>query len=157
MTSRADSRDLALGGLLIGIGLLASVIAGGYGHGTLRFMGPGFAPTWLGRGLAVLGALILIRGLRAAAPAPWGTVPWRALVLIPSAVLVFGLVVPRGGLLLACLAAALTAALAVPGLRLGAAVLVSAALAAGFTLLFAVLLRVPLPLWPEGVAWRLPG
>ena len=148
---RAFAPDLALGGLLVAIGAAAAWIASGYPQGTLRFMGPGYAPLWLGLIILCLGLAIMARGVRAAgerSPDP-SPVPWRALLLVAVAPLVFGLVVPKGGLVLASLATALTVSAAIPGMNLRKALTTAAALAGGFTLIFAVLLKVPLSVWPS--------
>lgn len=146
---RTINKDYVLGALLMALGGGAAFIAGGYPQGTLRFMGPGFVPSWLGRIIVLLGIAIMFRGILSAKHVDWSALPWRALVLVPGATVLFGVMVPRLGLLTACAIAALATCLAVRGLLLRQALVISATLAAGFTLLFAVLLKVPLPMWPS--------
>lgn len=145
----ALNKDFVLGGLLMALGAGAAFIAGGYPQGTLRFMGPGFVPNWLGRIIVLLGLLIVLRGIIAARHSGWGEVPWRALVLVPGATVLFGLMVPRLGLLFSCAIAALATCYAMRGVVLKQALVTSAVIAAVFTLLFAILLKVPLPVWPS--------
>ncbi len=145
----AINKDYVLGFILIALGVGAAYIASGYPQGTLRFMGPGFVPNWLGRFIALLGVAILIRGLFHSERQTWDNVPWRALVLVPLATILFGIMVPRLGLLISCGVSALAVCAAVRGQRLPQALVVSLSMAGGFTLLFAILLKVPLPILPS--------
>lgn len=147
--TRAINKDFVLGALLMALGAGAALIASGYPQGTLRFMGPGFVPNWLGRIIVLLGIAIVLRGMISARHADWSAVPWRGLLLVPGATVLFGLMVPRLGLLIACATAALATCCAMRGTLLRQALVIAAALAAGFTLLFAILLKVPLPVWPS--------
>jgi hypothetical protein len=74
-------------------------------------MGPGFFPAVIGGLLLCLGLVIAADGARRPSAETWGPVPWRAVMLIPAGLVLFGLVMrPLGllpALLLLCLCAAL--------------------------------------------------
>jgi len=144
-------RDLGdiLGGLLmIVIGLFAVWYAQRYAFGSPRQMGPGFFPVVLGWVLAGLGVLILLPALRRAGePVKFELKP---LIVIVSAVAIFGFTLRPLGLVLATM---LTVALAAAADRnfspLGRVVL-PVVLAAMIWLVFRVGLGMNLPVWPRG-------
>jgi hypothetical protein len=92
------NKDLAAGLIFIAIGGFFALDA--WFHlriGRALSMGPGYFPVILGGLLAALGASIAASGLRHGA-APIGTIPWRGLVLVLGAILVFSATVRGAGL-----------------------------------------------------------
>lgn len=77
----------------------------------------------------------------------------RALTAAVVAVIILAFGARSVGLLPAILAAGSVAALGVPGVSVGRALLIGACLALGFSLLFVGLLRQPLPLLPWSFGW----
>jgi hypothetical protein len=93
-----NKKDAAAGALfaLIGIGFGASSLL----HlrmGTLTRMGPGYFPLVIAGVLIGLGLLIAGKSI-GQSPSALGSVPWRGLVLVLAAPLVFGLTVEGLGL-----------------------------------------------------------
>lgn len=142
------SKDLGSGLLFT----LAGAAAATYAYATLRIgtpfkMGPGFFPLVLSLMLIVLGlAKCLVATMRPNIEA-WGPVPWRALVLIPAAMVIFGLVARPLGMIPSLVILCMIAAYASREMGLVRALILSAAMTAFCVLVFGFLLRVPLPLW----------
>ena len=91
-------RDVIAGTLFVLIGAFALVVARGYPVGSAMRMGPGYFPAVLGALLIVLGACVGLRAfrLRDWAPVDWG---WKPLAWISAAMLLFGFLMPRFGLI----------------------------------------------------------
>jgi Tripartite tricarboxylate transporter TctB family len=87
-----------IGGLLT-LGLAAGVLveSSQYGRGSILRMGPGYFPTLLGILLVVLGALLVLRGLRRGG-GPLVVPDWRAMLCVSAALGLFALTLPRFGL-----------------------------------------------------------
>lgn len=91
-----DRRDFWAGLMLIGFGLLAIVIARNYSFGTTLRMGPGYFPSVLG-GLLILGGLwVTAKGLRSEERIE-GDWSFRALIVIPLSLVLFGFLMERAG------------------------------------------------------------
>ena len=90
------SKDVWAGLLLIVVGGLALALARGYPLGTAMRMGPGYFPMALGALLVVLGGYILAKGLRGGEEIEAGWSP-RALIVLPLALVLFGVLMDRAG------------------------------------------------------------
>jgi len=139
-------KDLLAGGVFAGFGLAFAVTASTYEVGTPLRMGPGFFPLALGGVLVVLGVLIAVTGFVAANGAELGSVPWRPLVLLLGAVLLFGFTVRDLGLVPSLFASVLLAAFAGRGVRPVPAVVIAASLTALSVLIFVYGLQLRLSL-----------
>ena len=91
-------RDLLAGLIFVAFGLTFAGISLTYDLGVALRMGPGYFPFVLGLLLTLLGLAIAIEGFLKSEDTPIGTIPWRGLLLITAAVVVFGLGVKRLGL-----------------------------------------------------------
>ncbi|WP_157928824.1 tripartite tricarboxylate transporter TctB family protein [Pararhizobium haloflavum] len=143
------SKDFLAGVVSIGIGLFLIIHGIDYGIGTPQRMGSGFFPVGLGALLGFIG-LALLWGARHTRE-PVEGFRLRALIIIPLAILSFGLLLPRVGFLPAGAFTVVLAGIAdrrssVPTLLIVAAVVVTSC-----WLLFSQGLSVRLPL----VAWDL--
>jgi putative tricarboxylic transport membrane protein len=141
-----NRRDLACGAAFAGIGAFFA------GHAWIRLpigtafqMGPGFFPIVLGIALMAFGVAILLRA--------WGShidvpreVPWRAIILVTAAVLIFGVFVRPLGFAPAVALASFTAAMAMRQSTMLSALGLTAALTVFNTAVFVVGLRMPYPL-----------
>jgi hypothetical protein len=93
-------RDALAGAIFIALGLTFVFGAMGLERGTAFRMGPGYFPLVLAGLLILIGAAIALRALREEAIAiHMHAVPWRGLVLILAAPVLFGLTVQGLGLL----------------------------------------------------------
>jgi hypothetical protein len=90
------SKDFWGGLMLVAVGVAAALIARGYPFGTALRMGPGYFPTVLGGILALFGLYLVAKSLRHREPIEGG---WslRALVILPLALILFGILMDRAG------------------------------------------------------------
>jgi hypothetical protein len=143
--------DLAAGLLFTALGTAfcaQSVL--GLPLGTAFRMGPGFFPAFVGGLLVLLGLIIALKGwhvARSAAPSDdWGRVPWRAILLIPGALVLFGLAMRPLGLLPALLILCFLAGLAAGRMSLLRVAVLAVATTAVCVGIFSFGLGVSLPL-----------
>jgi hypothetical protein len=154
--SRVISNEWIPPGLFfIALGAAALWISRDYPLGDLNRMGPGYFPRMLSLGMIGLGVMIVLRGLPELAGArdldakDLGARHDLRFGLIPVAMVAFGLSVERVGLL-----AALALTIAIAGAahreaRIKEVAISMVALIALLVLIFVVVLRLPLRLWPE--------
>lgn len=108
-TALTSNRDVLAGLLFIVIGAGGFLIARSYPFGTLQEMGPGFFPRVLGVVLMAFGAITLLRGLKSGeeVQGAWG---WRSLAALCAALVAFGWLMERLGLVPAVLVLVVTSA-----------------------------------------------
>jgi hypothetical protein len=119
-----------------------------YPIGVALRMGPGYIPRALLMILLGLGLVIAARGIAVEEPAEGGWA-WRPLIVIPAAMLLFGLAVERFGLVIATLAVVLTSSLAWHSYRIVETLAVGAALAGFAVAVFVWALGLHIPVWPS--------
>ena len=141
-----DVKDLGAGVIFIGIGLLFGVGATDLDLGTALRMGPGYFPLILAGLLVALGLAIVVSGLGHSA-ADRLRVPWRGLVLILAAPVLFGFTVRGLGLAPALALVALISAFASRRMSVALAVGLSLGLTAFCVLVFSFGLGLPLRLF----------
>ncbi len=119
----------------------------GLSFGSAFRMGPGFFPAVVGGLLLTLGFVIAIKGWVAAnGMVDLATVPWRAVVLFPVGLILFGAAMRPLGMVIALLVLCFCSSLAVKGMKLSRAVLLSLAITALCIAVFSVGLGLNLPL-----------
>ena len=142
--------------MFLGFGLAALHIADrDLPMGTLMRMGPGNFPAWLGAILSFFGLFIAARGLWRLRPeeirgrSP-DSLQWtiRPVACIVGAMVAFGFVMPRYGLVPALLAMFLVNAFAARDIRWGETVAVTLVLTAFAVIVFVGLLKLPFQLFP---------
>jgi putative tricarboxylic transport membrane protein len=106
-----ERRDVWAGVLLIAIGAAALLIARNYPFGSSLRMGPGYFPVILGALLIVFGLVILASGLRGTQQIE-GSWSLRALIFLPLALVLFGVLMAHAGFVPAMLALIFASALA---------------------------------------------
>jgi hypothetical protein len=154
-----DQRDFVAGIMFAAIGVAFAVGATRYSVGTSGRMGPGYFPLILGLVLAGLGSVVMIKALISRsdaedAPGPW---PWKPIFFILGANILFGILIgglpsiglPPMGLIAAIVVVTFVASAAGQEFSWGKVALLALALAAGSYLVFILLLRLVLPIWPE--------
>jgi len=141
-------QDILAGLIFVAFGVGFAGLATAYEVGTPVRMGPGYFPLVLGGLLAVLGGSIVVKAFldRDREAETVGAIPWRAVVLILAAVLVFGFTVRGLGLVPATFIAALMSAFASRGTSMVRVALVSIGLTIVCVLVFVVALSLRLPL-----------
>jgi hypothetical protein len=154
MTRQRLSNDAMAGGLLLLAGGCLLGLTWHYPSGTLSDIGPGMILQLSGGIIAVLGALMLLRGLRQTATKEStreeGRMALRPFV-VPAAMAAFGLLLPWLGLALTAVLTAFAASFGSASLRMHERVVAALVLATFVTLLFGYGLRLPVPIWPVSV------
>ena len=140
-------RDVAAGLFLLAFGAAIVTGAAGLRIGTPTRMGAGFLPLALGLLLALVGLVLTVQGARSADLLP-KIVSLRPLVALILAFLVFALMVEEAGLALSTFVVVIVSGFAIPGRKWRETVLYAALLALFAVLLFVVLLKLPLTVWP---------
>ena len=97
-----SQKDFWSGLMFVVTGLGFAAGATNYSFGTSARPGPGYFPFGLGILLAILGALVLFKSLTIESEGgdPIGHIGWKPLILIVTSVVVFGLVLPRLGMII---------------------------------------------------------
>ena len=144
-----NQRDFGAGVMYMVIGLFFSIVATNYSMGTAAKMGPGYFPFYLGILMFLLGLLVAVKAFSAKAAIE--AIPkfnWKIIAQITGAVVLYGLLLPRLGFLIAVVVLVFVAASASreftwKGTALNAAFLVT------FTYsVFVVGLKLQFPLLP---------
>jgi hypothetical protein len=141
-----DSKDFWSGIMLIAIGAGALIIGRDYPFGTALRMGAGFFPLVLGAALVVFGVFFAIRGLRSHDRIE-GNWSLRALVILPLAFILFGLLMQYAGFVPALFALIVGSAAAGTEFRLVEVLLLAAFLTAVCVAVFIWALGLPYPLF----------
>jgi len=139
-------RDQIAGLIFVAFGLAFAGTALTYDLGSALRMGPGYFPLVLGGLLVLLGLAIAAEGYLRGREAPIGPIPWRGLLFLTAAVLVFGLFVRRLGLAPALFLTVLLAAFSSERTSLLAALAMAAGLTIVCVLIFVEGLGIPVPL-----------
>src|SRR5262245_57899206 len=142
----ADNKDFWAGLMLIVSGAVTMYIARNYAFGTTLRMGPGYFPTVLGGILILFGIYLLVTGLRSDEKIK-GAWSLRALIALPLAFVLFGVLMTYAGFVPALLVLIFGSALASPQFRLGEVLLLSVLLTALSVALFVWALGLPYPLF----------
>ena len=98
------NKDLWAGLMYIGTGAIGMWIARDYPFGSALRMGPGYFPTVLGGIMIAMGIYVLVLGLRKDHEKIVGNWSIRALIILPVATVVFGLLMEHAGFIPAMLA-----------------------------------------------------
>jgi hypothetical protein len=146
MKIRAE-KDFWSGVMFLGFALVAIVAARGYSMGSGGKMGPGYFPMLLGIALAGLGALLVGRSL-ALAGTRVTRLQARPILMIVLGVILFGLMIPYLGLVVALATVTAVSAFASRESRPLEVAALAAVLAIFSVGIFVYALRLPLTIWP---------
>lgn len=138
--------DLIAGGLFVLLGSYFALEALNYPLGTPFRMGPGFMPVALGGVLVALGLAIVLKGMRGGENPEQHAPPWRAIALISGAVIFFGATVRGLGLVPAIFVTVAITAFASRMNNIVASLIIALGMTVMCTLVFAIGLRVTVPL-----------
>ncbi|CAH1649856.1 Tripartite tricarboxylate transporter TctB family protein [Chelatococcus asaccharovorans] len=128
--------DIGAGLFFIAAGMAGLWFGRGYALGSLAQMGPGFFPKVISAVLIGIGVTVAIRARHSEAADLFGNWPWRALVLIPAALILFGLFVPTFGIIPATLSLIILSGYASREARFGELLVLAVALTAFSILVF---------------------
>lgn len=141
-----DSKDFWSGVMLIAIGAAALYIGRDYPFGTALRMGAGFFPIVLGAMLVLFGVYFVARGLRSGDRIEGNWSP-RALVILPLAFVLFGVLMQHTGFVPALLVLVVGSAMAGTEFRLVEVLVLAVLLTAMCVALFIWALGLPYPLF----------
>lgn len=149
-----SQKDFWSGVMFVAIGVGFAWGALNYSFGTSARPGPGYFPFGLGVLMAVLGAIVLFKALTVETEGgdPIGNIAWKPLVLILSAVALFGLLLPRLGMVATLPVLIIVAAYAGDEFHLGEAIANSVVLTVFCWLVFVKGLSLTIPMWPTFLA-----
>ena len=143
-----NPKDFGSGCLFAGFGLAAVIIGSSYPVGTAARMGPGYFPRALGLILIVMGAVLILKSLRAAGSAITITT-LKPVFIVLGSVVVFGFTVIPLGLVLATILLIVLASTASHEFRWKEALVASVVLAAFVVAAFGYGLNLQLPILPS--------
>ena len=145
------SKDFLAGLVFLAIGAAAIVVAREYPFGSAMRMGSGYFPTVLGAILALFGMFLTVRGVRAGdgAAIAWG---WRPLAGVVGAMLVFGFLMPRLGMVPALVGMFFAAAAGGREFRVVEVLVLTAVMTAFAVVVFLYVLKLPFQFLP-GMYW----
>ena len=144
-----NQRDFGAGIMYMVIGLFFTIVATQYPMGTAAKMGPGYFPFWLGILMTLIGLLVLVKSMGAKAAIE--SIPkfnWKIIAQITGSVVLYGLLLPRMGFLVAVVVLVLVSASASKEFTWKGS-LINAAFLVTFTYsVFVVGLKLQFPLLP---------
>jgi hypothetical protein len=145
-----SQRDFVSGLMFLVVGVAFAWGATEYSFGTSARPGPGYFPFGLGILLAILGALVLFKALTLESEGgdPIGKIAWRPLLVIVAAVALFGVALPRLGLICTLPLLITMSALAGQEFQWRDVLISSVVLTLGSWALFIWGLKLTIPVWP---------
>jgi hypothetical protein len=138
-------KDFWIGVIFICVGLAAIIIGRDYPMGTAGRMGPAYFPSVLGGILTLIGLIGIIRSFFVKGEAI-DRFAVKELVIIISAILLFGFLVRGAGLIVATIVLVMMSSYAYPKFRWGPSLLLAVGLTAFSVLVFVKLLGLPMPI-----------
>lgn len=134
--------------LFLIVGILFSTWATSYTVGAASNMGPGYFPFMLGIILAILGALNLLKSIASKEIKIPANIAWRPLILILLANILFGVLLPSMGLVVAVFALVIVSSYAIPNTSIKETILLATLLSVASCIVFAWALSMPIPILP---------
>jgi len=157
-----SQKDFFSGLMFMGVGVAFAWGAAGYTIGSGARMGPGYFPLVLGVLLAILGGVITFKSLvvETVDGDKLGSWAWRPLFFIIMANLSFGALLgglpviglPSMGMVVAIFALTVIASLADGKFHMRDVLILGGVLSAGSYVVFIMLLKLQLPVWPVFIA-----
>lgn len=146
-----SQRDFWSGLMFVAIGVFFGVGSRNYHLGDSARPGPGFFPLLLSIVMVILGAIVLFKSLTIESEGgdPIGRVAWRPVLAIIGSVVIFGLILPRVGMVIALPVLVIVSALAGDEFRWRDAIVTSIVLTGFSWLIFVWGLSLTIPLWPN--------
>ncbi|MBC7138217.1 MAG: tripartite tricarboxylate transporter TctB family protein [Defluviimonas sp.] len=144
---QANLKDLGAGAIFILAGSVYGSMAWfGLPIGQALNMGPGYFPIVLSAMLIILGLAIAGRGfIDISGREPFGVVPWRGVVMLSLATVVFAALIEKLGMLPGVFLTCFLASLANPKAKLRNSLVSSLSIAIFCTAVFAYGIRLPIP------------
>ena len=149
-----SQRDFWSGVMFIVIGGGFAIGATNYSMGVSARPGPGYFPLILSSIMVLLGAIVLFKSLTIESEGGdlVGPFAWRPLIVVVVAISVFGLLLPRAGMLITLPILVALTSLAGDEFRWKGVVAAAVVLTAASYLIFIVGLKLTIPVWPSFMA-----
>jgi hypothetical protein len=149
-----SQKDFWSGLMFVATGLGFAAGATNYSFGSSARPGPGYFPFGLGILLAILGAAVLFKSLTVETEGgdPVGAIPWRPLLLITLGVVLFGVALPKLGMIISLPILIMVSSLAGDEFRLKEVIVNIIVLTIGSWAIFIKGLSLVIPLWPTFLA-----
>ena len=147
MTIRAP-KDFWAGVMFCGFAAIGILAARGYSLGSAGKMGPGYFPSVLSGLLMLFGAAAIIRSFVSKNPEEVGAFAWKPLFIILGAVLLFGFMLPRVGMVISLPILVLISAYASDEHTWVGTIVNATILTVMSWLVFVVGLKLTIPMWP---------
>ena len=137
--------------MFIVVGISFTIGATNYSFGSSARPGPGYFPFGLGLLMAVLGGMVLFGSLTVETEDgdKIGAFAWKPLIVIVASVIVFGLLLPRLGMIATLPILVVMSAAAGDEFHWKDALINAVILTAGSWLIFIKGLNLTIPLWPS--------
>lgn len=145
-----SQKDFWSGLMFVVVGLGFAWGATNYSFGTSARPGPGYFPFGLGILMAIMGAMVWFGSITVETEDgdPIGPIAWKPLIIIVASVVMFGLILPRLGLLISLPLLIIVSALAGDEWHWKDSVISVVVLTLGSWLIFIKGLSLVIPLWP---------
>jgi hypothetical protein len=145
-----SQRDFWSGLMFVVVGVVFAVGATNYSMGSSARPGPGYFPLILSVLMAILGGFVLFKSLTIEVEGgdPIGHVAWRPLLVIVAAIAVFGLALPRLGLVITVPILILMTSLAGDEFKWKGVLATAVVLTVGSWAIFVLGLKLVIPMWP---------
>ena len=149
-----SQRDFWSGVMFIIIGAGFAIGATNYSMGAAARPGPGYFPLILSSIMVLLGAIVLFKSLTVEIEGgdPIGAVAWRPLVVVVLAITVFGLLLPRLGMIITIPILIFMTSLAGDEFKWKGVVAAAVVLTLMAWVIFIVGLKLTIPMWPSFMA-----
>lgn len=145
-----SERDFWSGLMFLITGVCFAVGATNYSLGESARPGPGYFPLGLGVLLAILGAIILFKSLviETEDGDPIGSIAWKPLAIVVASIVVFGLLLPRLGMIVTIPILIFMVSLAGQEFKLKDVIINAIVLTIASWALFDYGLDLTIPVWP---------
>lgn len=145
-----SQKDFWSGLMFVVVGLGFAWGATNYSFGTSARPGPGYFPFGLGILMAIMGAMVWFGSITVETEDgdPIGPIAWKPLIIIVASVVMFGLILPRLGLLISLPLLIIVSALAGDEWHWKDSLISVVVLTLGSWLIFIKGLSLVIPLWP---------
>lgn len=142
------SADSATAIMFLGLGIFTLIYGAQYPMGTASRMGAGYFPRIIGIGLLVVGALIGMRSFRSVGPTVYlGSL--RPLLFVLAGTVSFGLLLEKGGLILAGTVLVFLSRFATNEFKVVEVTILATSVIAAIILIFTYALGIRIPIIPR--------
>lgn len=148
-----SQRDFWSGLMFVVVGVVFAIGARNYSLGTSARPGPGYFPLILSVIMVILGAIVLFKSLTIETEGgdPIGAIAWRPLLVIVASITVFGMALPRLGMIITVPILIIMTSFAGDEFRWKGVLAAAVVLTLGSWFIFVWGLKLTIPLWPNFV------